>query len=204
MKYGDFNDSELLYYIYEKSDEAIEIMHDKYYPLIKSTALRLINLCRNKGVELSDLIQEGRIGLNNAIEDYKDHKDASFFTFARMCIERRMLSYIRQNNANKHSLLNDSISFEIDDEDDKTMIIEPLLEDQSYNPEEQLIQKERELLFMGKIKNNLTDLENKVFELRIDGYSYERISNELNVEKKAIDNALQRIKIKIKKILDEI
>jgi RNA polymerase sporulation-specific sigma factor len=89
MNYRELNDHELLSYIAESHGEAEEIIFHKYEPLIHSTAKRMYTYCKNTGLELNDLIQEGMLGLNQAIVTYKDNKDTMFFTYAKTCIESK-------------------------------------------------------------------------------------------------------------------
>lgn len=81
MDYKEYNDNELLYYVNEANEEATEIIYKKYEPLINNLARKIINYCKNSGVEINDLVQEGMLGLSKALEQYKDNKDASFYTF---------------------------------------------------------------------------------------------------------------------------
>ena len=195
MDYKEYNDNELLYYVNEANEEATEIIYKKYEPLINNLARKIINYCKNSGVEINDLVQEGMLGLSKALEQYKDNKDASFYTFAKTCIERKMISAARRQ---KHKILNDSLSIESTDEEGNN-ICEYLLSDDKSNPETMLLNIEREKDILNKASHILTDFEIQVFELKINGFNYKEISEVLDRDVKAIDNALQRIKTKLKK-----
>ena len=84
MDYRDYNDNEILSYIYENNEEANEILYKKYEPLITSIATRLFKYCKATGLELNDLIQEGMIALNNAINHYDESKDILFLWYQRI------------------------------------------------------------------------------------------------------------------------
>ena len=86
MNYKDFNDFELLDYIYSNNEDASEIMLYKYRPLIVSIAQKYVK--HNKTLDLNDLVQEGMLALNDAVMSFNDEKDANFGTFAKICIER--------------------------------------------------------------------------------------------------------------------
>ena len=198
MDYKEYNDNELLYYVNEANEEATEIIYKKYEPLINNLARKIINYCKNSGVEINDLVQEGMLGLSKALEQYKDNKDASFYTFAKTCIERKMISAAIAARRQKHKILNDSLSIESTDEEGHN-ICEYLLSDDKSNPETMLLNIEREKDILNKASHILTDFEIQVFELKINGFNYKEISEVLDRDVKAIDNALQRIKTKLKK-----
>ena len=200
MDYRDYNDNEVLSYIYENNEEASEILYKKYEPLINLTATKFFKYCKSSGLELNDLIQEGMMGLTNAINHFDESKDTLFYSFARTCIERKMISIIVSTRRQKHQVLNNSISFEsFEDEQNK---LDSILSDNSLNPEQQIINKEQTNNFFSKIKEELTDLEMQVLDLKMAGFTYKEIGDILDKDYKAIDNAVQRIRRKVKKILD--
>lgn len=196
MQYKDYNDYELLNYISENNEEANEILFEKYKPLIINFSNKMYKYCHNKGLEINDLIQEGMLGLNLALKNYNQDKEASFYTYAKKCIERKIISLVISTCRLKHKALNDSISFEIKLNEDDTF--EKLIEDNSYNPEEMIINLERENEIIEKAHTILTDLERQVFDLKISGFNYKEIATILDKSPKTIDNAIQRLKSKIK------
>lgn len=198
MEYRDYNDYELLSYISENNEDAHEIIFKKYEPMITSTARKMYRYCKNSGLELNDLIQEGMIGLSQAIEHFKEQKDASFYTFAKTCVDRKIISLVVSSTRLKHKILNESLSLEITDQDGKTIPLENILSDESYNPENMLLDSEYETELLTNISQKLTDFEKQVFELKMNDFNYKEIANILDKSPKAIDNALQRIRIKIK------
>lgn len=202
MNYRDLNDNELLSYISEANEDASEIMYKKYAPLITNTAKRMYTYCQNTGLEINDLIQEGMLGLNQAIITYNDQKEASFYTYAKTCIERKIITLVVGTSRLKHRFLNQSLSLELPDEFDEPGKLEFLLKDKASNPEEQLLNSEHETELINKIKDVLTEFEQQVFELKINYLNYKEIALVLDKEPKAIDNALQRIRNKAKNIID--
>src|SRR5574344_640863 len=192
MNYKDYNDFELLSYINENNEEANEIMYKKYEPLINSVACSLYRKCPNLGIEINDLIQEGMLGLNKAIGDFNDTKDAIFYTYAYKCIKTTIISYIVKLSRQKHKVLNESISLEITDEEGirENNIV---LEDNRLNPETLLISDEKEKEIINIAQKVLTPLELEVFELKLGNLDYKEIARKLAKDPKAIDNALQRI-----------
>ena len=200
MNYRDYNDFELLSYVCEKNEEASEVLFEKYKPLITATANRMYYYCKNTGLELNDLIQEGMLGLNLAMSSFSDNKDTSFYTYAKKCIERKIISLVVSSRRLKHKFLNDSLSYESNDEIDGLFVYEKSLEDNSYNPEEILVNSETEEELLKEANKLLTDFEAEVFELKINGFDYKEIAEILDKEPKSIDNALQRIRVKLKQI----
>lgn len=200
MNYREFNDNELIDYIYENNEEANEIIYDKYKPLIITMAKKLIVYCDNIGIEINDLVQEGMIGLNNAINKYDVKKNISFYTFATTCIERQMFTLIKTSKRQKHKILNESLSFEFENGNDTNL--EYFFGDDEYNPENILLGIEEKNFLMKQIEKDLTNLEQQVFELKMNGFDYKEIASIIDKDPKSVDNAIQRIKIKIKKILE--
>ena len=203
MNYKEYDDNELLSYIAENNEDASDILYKKYEPFIENTAKRMIASCKNIGLELNDLIQEGMVGVNQAIHNYNNQKETTFFTYAVTCIERRMISTIVAAKRQKHRILNESISIEyvVDDEE---KVFEFMLEDKTSNPEDLLIDRETEMEIRKKVDASLTDLEGQVFSLKLNGFSYREIADILDKDLKVIDNALQRIKGKVKEAAKEI
>ena len=197
MKYHDYNDNELLQYISENNEEASNIMFDKYNPLVMNTASKFYKYCANTGLELNDLVQEGLIGLNSAILSYDEKKDNVFYTYAKKCIERKIISLVVGARRQKHRALNESISLS-EKFDNDSLELESYLGDNSYNPEYRFMEHENEEEIMRDFAKKLTNFEEEVFLLKITGLDYKEISNVLDRDIKAVDNALQRIKIKLK------
>ena len=204
MNYREFNDNEILSYISENNEEAIEIIYEKYKPLIKKIANNLFKkYCKNTGLELSDLVQEGMIGLHSAMNHYKENKDTLFYTYAKTCIERRIISTIIAAHRQKHKILNESISFEVNLRD-SDLNVDVFLRDDNTNPENIVIDKENSFELMNEIEKSLTPYEQQVLQLKLDGFDYKETAGILDKNPKDIDNAIQRIKTKIKKILNKM
>ena len=162
----------------------------------------MFGYCKNTGLELNDLIQEGMLGLNLAMNSFDEERDASFYTYAKMCIERKIITQIVASRRLKHKVLNDSLSLESTDGNNIEYVFDRSLTDNSYNPEEILFNAEDEKDLVKEVGKVLTDFEIQVFELKINGFDYKEIAEILDKDIKAVDNALQRIKLKIKKIKD--
>ena len=196
MDYKDFNDYELLSYIAEGNEDANNIIIKKYEPLINKIASKMLPYCKNNGLDLNDLVQEGMIGLNHAIDKYHEMGNTLFYTYAQKCIQRKIISVVISSNRNKNKILNESISYD----DDENLIMK-FIKDSSFNPEEAMIDEELGNDLKDKITSSLTDLEEQVFTLLINGFKYKEIAEILDKDQKSIDNTIQRLKTKIKNII---
>lgn len=197
MNYKDFNDYELLDHIHSCNEDANEIMIYKYRPLTVNLAKKLIKYC-NGGIDLNDLIQEGLVGLNEAINSFREDKETNFGTYAKLCIERRMYSLVKSTRTYKNKILNESISLEDEDETN----IDRFLVDNTTNPSEMVEENDYQEKVLIELNNQLTDLEKQVFELKKNDFNYKEIAEILDKDPKVIDNTIQRIKAKLKKILN--
>ncbi|MBS7021389.1 MAG: sigma-70 family RNA polymerase sigma factor [Firmicutes bacterium] len=203
MNYRDYNDNELLYYVSENNEDAEALLYKKYEPIIVNFSNKVFPYVKTSGLEINDLIQEGMLGLNQAMKYYDEEKESSFYTFAKTCIERKILSMVVSAKRLKHKILNESLSIETSD-DEQSISMEFLLKDTSSNPETVLLSKEREEKLIQETKKALTDFEDAVFTLRTNNFSYQEIATILDKDKKAVDNALQRIRFKMRQILKEL
>ena len=202
MNYDNMNDYELLSYVSENGEMANEIIFEKYMPVISDRANKLYKYCKNNGVEVNDLIQEGMVGLNDAIKSFNEVHDATFYTYALKCINSRIISYIVMSGRLKNKVLNDSVFLELNDSD-KSNGFGKELADNSYNPEEVLIDEEGKKEVLNIIDKYLNDFEKEVINLKINGFKYKEIADITGRDVKYIDNCIQRIKNKIREKLDK-
>ena len=170
---------------------------NKYKPLVikKSRSMFLI------GGETEDLIQEGMIGLFKAVQDYQTDRDSSFYSFAKLCIERQIYSAVTMAGRKKHSPLNGYISLSHSDdfESEENRVSSAIL-----NPEETILDRERMQMIQQKLTQKLSTLEAAVLVLFLKGYSYVQMAEFLGKKEKSIDNALHRIKNKLQDILKDM
>ena len=201
MKEYKDNDYELLYLISENNEEAKELFYSKYKPIIESKAKKFIKYVESKGYDYNDLIQEGMIGLSKAIKDFSEQKDVQFITFANICIERQMFSFLRNISTGRHKVLNDSLSFDTTNSFGTPFI--DILDDKNVNPETTFIETEEKNALYNDIKSILNEKELEIFDLRTNGFSYKEIANLLGITEKSVNKYIEKIKIKINKMLDE-
>ncbi len=195
--YENYTDEEILNIIKNGDNQAIDYLITKYKNLVKIRARAYFII----GADTEDIIQEGMIGLYKAIRDYKK-TDASFQTFAKICIDRQVMTAIKSANRKKHLPLNSYLSLNMltyEEDSDKTYI-DKLEESKILNPEEIVIDKENVKTLQEQINKNLSGLEKQVLKLYLKGKSYATIAQKLEKDEKSIDNAIQRIRKKIEKL----
>lgn len=199
MNFKDLNDYELVSYIMN-NEEAIDFLFEKYKPLIYSVAKKILNENENLGLDINDLIGEGMLGFSIALNNYNEHKDTLFFTYAKKCIESKIYTTIKAAKRQKHRILNSSLSFEAIEEEFE-IDLDRVIGDDTINPENIAIDNENVIELIENVKNEFTDLESQVFDLKKSGFDYKEIAEVLGIEPKSVSNALQRIKTKIKNYL---
>lgn len=175
--------------------------------------LRFMSLVRIKarpyfliGADKSDLVQEGAIGLLNAMRDYNADRHVSFRSFAEVCINRQILSAIKSATRQKHIPLNSYISLDKpaygDYSGSSSTLADTLVCVTTTNPEELAVNKESANYIIDLLENDLTELEANVLGRFLNGQSYSEIARELGRSNKAVDNALQRIKKKLLRLFE--
>lgn len=202
MEYKDLNDFELVSYVMD-NEEATDFLFEKYRPLISSLAKKLYNANQNIGLDYNDLVQEGMVGFSIAINTYSEHKDTLFFTYAKRCIESKMISMIVSASRLKHQILNNSLSMEAIDSEEFNNSLDKIIGDKASNPEDTLIDNENLLELINSLNQEFTDFESQVFDMKKSGFNYREIAEVLDVDSKKVDNALQRIKAKVRTYLEK-
>jgi RNA polymerase sporulation-specific sigma factor len=199
-KYSDIDDEQLIVRIHDGGeDDIIDHIMNKYKDLVRRKAASMYIL----GADRDDLIQEGMIGLFKAVRDYDSGRDASFSTFAELCISRQMYSAIKSLNRKKHAPLNSYISIYASREDqgDEASLEETLESDSNLIPEQYVIDMENVRDLEDVINRELSELERQVLDLYITGMSVKKISAVLGRDEKSTDNAMQRIRNKLKRFI---
>mgnify|MGYP002262159467 CR=1 FL=1 len=180
---------------------ASEFLLNKYKNFVRSKARSYFLV----GADHEDIVQEGMIGLFKAFRDFKPDKLSSFRAFAELCITRQIITAIKTATRQKHIPLNSYVSLNkpiYDEESDRTLL-DVITEGHTTNPEELLIGQEDLSSIEGKIGEALSDLEWEVLTSYLDGKSYQEIADDLGRHVKSIDNALQRVKRKLERLIEE-
>ncbi|TCL58942.1 RNA polymerase sigma-30 (SigH) subunit [Kineothrix alysoides] len=201
--YEQNSDEELILRLRDGEENITDYIMDKYKNLVKSKAKSMYIL----GADSDDLIQEGMIGLFKAIRDYDSGRDASFFTFADLCISRQIYTAVQASGRQKHSPLNTYISLysSVTSKDEpgseEAELLSVLASKAELSPEEMVIDKENVENLEKTIERELSTFEKQVLDLYITGMSYVQIAKVLGKDEKSTDNALQRIKSKLRKAI---
>ena len=193
-RWKDCSDEELIIRLREGEQEVMDYLMDKYKNLVRDKAKSMYIL----GGDSEDLIQEGMIGLFKAIRDYREERETSFFHFAELCITRQIYSAIEASNRKKHAPLNSYVSFYSEVSEEGQPLAEYLESERSDNPEQRMIDQENFELFLKKVRQSLSKMECEVLDDYLSGLNYQQIAEKMKKSPKAIDNALQRIKTKIR------
>lgn len=200
-EWESLTDEELIERFRSGEQMIMDHLLEKYKKLVKNKAKSMYIL----GADSEDLIQEGMIGLFKAIRNYDFGRDASFYTFAELCISRQMYSAIRASKSQKQMSLNTYISLNtmpFDSDGPENMTLADVMSSGEFeDPEELFLDKERVEYLERKIEEELSDFEKQVLDLYLTGMSYSQIAKVLGRDDKSTDNALQRLKAKIRRLL---
>ena len=192
-QYSKYSDEELIQRLRAGETGIADYLIEKYKYLVRRKARAMFLI----GGDTDDLIQEGMIGLFKAVRDYHPGKEASFVTFAQMCIDRQIYSAVQSSNRQKHMPLNTYISLSQEDEES------PLAQAWVETPEEIIIDRENTRAFEDEIKSALSPMENTVLNYYLEGKSYADIGMLMDKNPKSVDNALRRIRTKIRNYLEK-
>ncbi|HWF54295.1 MAG TPA: RNA polymerase sporulation sigma factor SigH [Solirubrobacteraceae bacterium] len=153
------------------------------------------------GGDSDDLIQEGLVGLYKAVRDYRTDRESSFRNFAELCITRQIITAVKTATRNKHTPLNQYVSFSSSPAgasgDSEPTLDEMLPGSTVHDPVNQVISSEELRALVACISTVLSELESRVLSLYLDGHSYEEVGRRLGCDCKTVDNALQRVKRKV-------
>jgi len=199
---SEYTDEQLIDLVHENSEDAKSVLFDRYKDKIDYLIRKYIVVAKTLGIDIKDLNQEALVGFTDAILNYIPGKEASLSTYICLCVERKIKKACIKASTSKHQAMKDTLSLDYT-YDDINIPLKELIEDVDSDPLIKITEQERYEELLEKIRASLTDNELPVFELMILGLGYKDIAEVLDKESKQIDNAIQRIKGKIKKILEE-
>lgn len=196
--YIDMTDEKLVQIVQSNDNIALDYLIHRYDDIVNMKANKFFMI----GAEKEDMIQEGYIGLYKAVKSFDSDKQNSFKTFANLCIERQLITAVKNSNRQKHIPLNSSVSLNASayEDNEDTSIMEVLNTKTEDDPSEIIAKKEYYSLIERKIDESLSDFEKKVLEQYKQGKSYALIAENLGSKVKSIDTAIQRIRKKALKI----
>ncbi len=212
--YSNLSDDELIARSRGGDSAATDFLMDKYKGMVRSKAA---NRYLPNGGDREDLIQEGMLGLFKAVRDYDARKEASFATFADLCVARQLYTAVEAAGRKKHRPLNEAVSYDAvmgegghpaaadiaqGRSGDSESYLELLASD-TEDPENRYISEESGRQLEKSIWEALSAMERQVLELYLSDLDYVEIAEKLGKDPKSTDNALQRIKAKVRKMLAE-
>ena len=200
--YDSMQDEEIVAIAQAEGDgAALEYLLNKYKNFVRTKARSYFLI----GADHEDIVQEGMIGLFKAIRDYRFDRAAPFHVFAELCITRQIITAIKTATRQKHIPLNSYVSLNrpIYEEDPDRTLLDVITDEVPSNPESMLIDREDLNVIEGHIGSMLTDLEREVLIRYVEGKSYVEIAEETGRHVKSVDNAIQRIKRKLLRYLDQ-
>lgn len=192
--YQEMSDEQLIEQLRSGDSKVMDYILDKYKPLVRKKANAVFLI----GGETDDLIQEGMIGLFKAVRDYDEGKEASFFSFAELCITRQLYKAVEASNRKKHAPLNTYISFYSETGEEGHSLAETLTTGGMGDPEQMIIDQENLKQFWEGLRGHLSHMEQQVLDEYLQGNNYQQIAEHMDKPPKTIDNALQRIKTKVR------
>lgn len=196
-----FSDEELVRCARHGSLEAVEELLARYRGMVEGKA-RVFFVA---GAEAEDVVQEGMIGLVKAIRDFSTARACSFRHFAELCVNRQIISAVKAGRRHKHLVLNSSVSLDsgADEDGEVAGLGEPAAGDQ-FLPERVLLARLMLAAIRMLVSRQLSVLERQSLLGHLAGLSYRQIGRELGCGVKAVDNALQRSKKKLARVLAEV
>lgn len=199
-RFLSMTDEEVVVLAQQGDGQALAYLLNKYKNFVRSKARSYFLI----GADHEDIVQEGMIGLYKSIRDFQPDRLASFRSFAELCVKRQIITAIKAATRQKHVPLNSYVSLNkplYDEESDRTLL--DVIEGRVTNPEDLYISQEDLARIQKQISEILSDLERQVLDAFIDGKSYQEIAELLGRHVKSIDNALQRVKRKLFRFLEE-
>lgn len=201
-KYHNLSDEQIIENIKQGDEEALVYILNKYKELVNMKVSKYFIV----GAEKDDTIQEGMIGLFKAIKSFDPEKQNSFKSFANICIERQLITAIKSSNRQKHMPLNSSLSLNTaayDNEEDGVELMETFNNKTVEDPLETIMKQEYLNEVEDAVNKNLSKFEKQVLDRFLKGESYVKIAENLDSPVKSIDNAIQRIRKKALKNINE-
>lgn len=202
MNYEEYSDGELYSLICESDEDAKDMLFMKYKYIIDIVIKKYAFSAMKYGFEYKDLYQEALVGFSDALQSYQEDKNSSMATFITLCVDRRLQNTIRKAGRIKNKVLLESLSLDHVYEEYNIPLKEVISDNNEHDPLTNITKDEEFDELLEFIEKSLSSSEYEVYKLLISGLSYGEIAKVLGKSLKQIDNAIQRIKNKIKEILD--
>lgn len=199
--YDECTDEELIGLLRDGGQDIMDYILEKYKGMVKAKARSMYLL----GGDSEDLIQEGMIGLFKAVRDYDCGRDAGFSTFAELCVSRQMYTAVQASTRKKHMPLNTYISLYQSgtegEQSENVQLLNSLAPENQMSPEDRVIDRENVEALELAIETELSAFEKQVLDLYMTGMSYSQIARVLGRDEKSTDNALSRVRSKLRRVI---
>ena len=203
MVYEEYGDEQLINLLHESSEEAKDILFDNYKYIIDIEIRKYMSMANMLGYDYNDLYQDALVGFSEALNCYREDKAAALSSFITLCVDRKLQVSIIKAGRMKNKLISDSLSLDYQ-YDQFTSPLRDIISDNSLNdPLENIIKDEKLSDLTKKIEDKLSSGEYEVYALMISGLKYGEIALLLNKNPKQVDNTIQRVKHKIKNIIED-
>ncbi len=196
----NYPDNELTYFLRDNNENAINLIYQKYKYIIDVLINKYKMVFYALNIDTEEIRQEANLAFSNAIYSYQDDKDTSLSTFITLCVERKIKNIIKKYESNKNKILSEAMSLDNNSYDTP---LENIIGDDKYEPLRNLETKDTIEYINTEVKKILSSSEYEVYKLMLNGLNYIEISNKLNKTPKQIDNSIQRIRAKLKKIKEK-
>ena len=201
LAYDNLADEDIVKLVQDGDSSALDYLLYKFKNFVKAKARAYFLI----GADREDILQEGMIGFFKAVRDYRPERSASFHVFAELCITRQIITAIKTATRQKHIPLNSYVSLNrpVYDEDSERTLMDVVSMECVSSPEDLLLNREKRNYLEQKMNETLSDLEWDVLNSYLQDRSYQEIAHDLSRHVKSVDNALQRIKRKMEKMMEE-
>lgn len=203
MDYNLLNDNQLIELIHEEDEEAKNILLEKYHYIIDTEVRKYVSIAKRFGYEMNDLYQDALVGFTDALYNYRSDKKSKLSSFITLCVDRKLQVCVRNAATNKNKTFQESLSLESTYGKINWPLKDLLSDNRKNDPLENILKEEDMVELTTRIKKELSKSEYEVYNYMIQGLKYDEIATLLGKNLKQVDNTMQRIKWKIKKILEE-
>ena len=195
----EYPDTELVNMVCEKNEEASDLLYDKYKYIVDIVYTKYLKTAYALSVDTKEMKQEALVGFSDALVNYNQDKAASLATFISLCVERRIINYVKKADTKKYRMLSDAYSIDAPMGENSTL--QEYIGDDSLDPGKTLEMEENILNLKKKIDETFSPREKEVYELLVNGFSYDDICTILKINQKQVYNTVARLREKIKSII---
>lgn len=197
----EFSEEEIISLAFENNEEAKNIIYEQNKFIVDILLHKYHNAAVRFGVDIKELEQEAYYAFSDALNSYRQDKNAKLATFISLCVDRRLQKIIKRYSGEKAKLLNNTYSLDYDYNEDGTTLKDLISDNEQNDPLTNLASEEDYKELLKKIKSCLSESEYEVFNYVINDFDYQTIALLTSKNPKQVDNTIQRIKHKIRDII---